>query len=223
MEEGESIADTVERMRSEIENPSFLSDDPSAVDMHQRIQVKILRDAVDAMKDSSPYGFTVEGITEVGFRHPDLLYYLGHFFNLPIDKLYGIDIAPASVDMARIFGINSDVYNLGAPIFPIHPMNQTNLVVCWHVLEHVHDPAAALRRIYRDMPPGGLLSVEVPIEDGMFYDVNSDYGHSILLEKGDLEVMCRSLGFMILRVNRYVPGGNDSGVVMENLACVKMM
>lgn len=35
-------------------------------------------------------------------------------------------------------------------------------VVLWHVLEHMHDPAAALRDICRLLRPGGVLMVAVP-------------------------------------------------------------
>ena len=222
MEDGESIVDTVNRIKREIENPAWLKN-PEA-HMHQRIQIDFLNKAIESLKESmGATPFEITGIAELGFRHPVLLCYLAKVYGLPLSKLYGVDIAPASVNMGLIFGINCDLYNLASPMFPITPLANANVVVCWHVLEHVHDPFAALRRIHRDMPPGGLLSVEVPLEDGMFHEVNSQYGHSILFEKGDLEAMCRALGFVVLSVRRYVPGGNDSGIIMENLSCVKMV
>ena len=40
--------------------------------------------------------------------------------------------------------------------------NQFQVVVLWHVLEHLPEPAESLREIYRLLKPGGWLSVAVP-------------------------------------------------------------
>jgi SAM-dependent methyltransferase len=42
------------------------------------------------------------------------------------------------------------------------PDNHFQLVVLWHVLEHLPDPLAALREICRILKPGGRLSLAVP-------------------------------------------------------------
>jgi len=42
------------------------------------------------------------------------------------------------------------------------PDRHFDLVILWHVLEHLPDPAATLREIQRILKPGGWLSVAVP-------------------------------------------------------------
>ena len=42
------------------------------------------------------------------------------------------------------------------------PGGHFQLVVLWHVLEHLDDPAGALQEIHRILKPGGWLSVAVP-------------------------------------------------------------
>ena len=42
------------------------------------------------------------------------------------------------------------------------PDNHFQLVVLWHVLEHLHHPAQTLREIHRVLKPGGWLSLAVP-------------------------------------------------------------
>lgn len=42
------------------------------------------------------------------------------------------------------------------------PTSSFDVVTMWHVLEHVFDPALALKEISRVLKPGGLLMLEVP-------------------------------------------------------------
>ena len=42
------------------------------------------------------------------------------------------------------------------------PDNHFQVVVLWHVLEHLRDPRALLREIHRILAPGGWLSLAVP-------------------------------------------------------------
>ncbi len=41
-----------------------------------------------------------------------------------------------------------------------------DLVLCYHVLEHVPDDAAAMRELYRVLAPGGKAVLQVPLEPG---------------------------------------------------------
>ena len=44
------------------------------------------------------------------------------------------------------------------------------LMVCYHVLEHIPDDAAAMREIARVMAPGGIAVVQVPYKDSVVTD-----------------------------------------------------
>lgn len=61
--------------------------------------------------------------------------------------------------------------------FPVHgvsddsqwpiPDNSIDLVIIWHVLEHVTEPTDVLAEIYRVLSPGGTLCVSVPNVDSL--------------------------------------------------------
>jgi 2-polyprenyl-3-methyl-5-hydroxy-6-metoxy-1,4-benzoquinol methylase len=40
-------------------------------------------------------------------------------------------------------------------------------IIFWHVLEHLHDPRAALRKAFATLAPGGTLQLSVPTCDGV--------------------------------------------------------
>lgn len=50
------------------------------------------------------------------------------------------------------------------------PSNRFDLVICYHVLEHVPDDAAALSELYRVMKPGGQCLVQTPFREGSIYE-----------------------------------------------------
>jgi SAM-dependent methyltransferase len=50
------------------------------------------------------------------------------------------------------------------------PSNRFDLVICYHVLEHVPDDAAALSELYRVLKPGGQCLVQTPFGEGSVYE-----------------------------------------------------
>jgi SAM-dependent methyltransferase len=50
------------------------------------------------------------------------------------------------------------------------PSNRFDLVICYHVLEHVPDDAAALSELYRVLKPGGECLVQTPFREGGIYE-----------------------------------------------------
>lgn len=71
----------------------------------------------------------------------------------------GVELAPDAVEIAQ-HELGLEVYHgdLSHPALRSH----FGLITMWHVLEHVLDPVAALRRCYELLRPGGLLFVELP-------------------------------------------------------------
>lgn len=59
---------------------------------------------------------------------------------------------------------------------------QFDLVVCYHILEHVPDDKSAMQELFRVLKRGGKCLVQTPFKEG---DIYEDY--SIVTEKGRLE------------------------------------
>ncbi len=91
--------------------------------------------------------------------------------------------------------------------------------VLWHVLEHVDDPAGALRRVHDWLRPGGVLLVGVPNVDSLqarvggrgwlHFDVPRHRVH--FTPRGVLRLLERS-GFEVMRVEHLVWQQNPLGM-----------
>lgn len=67
-------------------------------------------------------------------------------------------------------------------------------VICTEVIEHVMDPASAIREIYRVSKPGSLLYLTAPMSWGLHYEPNdyyrfTKYGLIAILEQGGYRVL----------------------------------
>jgi 2-polyprenyl-3-methyl-5-hydroxy-6-metoxy-1,4-benzoquinol methylase len=75
-------------------------------------------------------------------------------------EVYGVEFSETAADHAR--------NELKVPVFvgdfceSPFPGSHFDVIVFWHVLEHVVDPVAALRKSYEISKPGGLLVIAVP-------------------------------------------------------------
>ena len=75
-------------------------------------------------------------------------------------RVIGSDLSPARARLARANGItalSADVVNLP------HPDACFDKIVCSEVIEHLVEPAAALREIYRVLRHGGIAVLTVPL------------------------------------------------------------
>jgi len=72
----------------------------------------------------------------------------------------GIDVSSAAAELcASRFGIAVEVTSVEEATIPD---SRLDVVVAWHVLEHLADPFAALRRVRCWLAPAGIIGVEVP-------------------------------------------------------------
>jgi SAM-dependent methyltransferase len=74
-------------------------------------------------------------------------------------RVSGIELDPVAAAKAR--GVTADVA-IGDPAELVLPAASFDLITAFHVVEHLPDPATALRNMLAWLAPGGLLIVEVP-------------------------------------------------------------
>jgi SAM-dependent methyltransferase len=48
--------------------------------------------------------------------------------------------------------------------------NSLDLVICYHILEHVNDDIQAIKELFRVMKPGGKALIQTPFKDGNIYE-----------------------------------------------------
>lgn len=131
-----------------------------------------------------------KGFAEIGFRVPKLLRYYQERFNVPC---VGFDIVPINLLVGKHFGYNVIEHDLSSQ----NNIDLTNndLVVCYHVLEHMDNPHEAIQKIYNSMDLGTFFHVEVPIEPGV---PQLNFGHLFPFENGDLSFLLENVGFKVL-------------------------
>lgn len=118
----------------------------------------------------------------------------------------GIDFDPKAVESARGRGI--EVY-LGGLETVADQAGRYDAVTLSHVIEHLHDPAGALRTIRHILRPGGRLYVETPNLDAIGRRL---YGrdwrglepprHLVLFNRSGLAALLARAGFETIRFRR---------------------
>ena len=71
----------------------------------------------------------------------------------------GIEFSPKAAAVARALGYPVHAGSLETAPAPVEPFD---LIVGWMVLEHLHDPVLALKKLNAWMKPGGWLVLSIP-------------------------------------------------------------
>jgi SAM-dependent methyltransferase len=129
---------------------------------------------------------------------------------------WGLEPSPAAAAAARRKGI--EVVNAGLEQAEVEPASQ-DAVVLWHSLEHLDDPAGALRRIASWLRPGGALVVAVPNLGGLQARIGGDrWFHQDVprhrthfTPRGATALLERS-GFEVSRVSQVLAEQNPLGM-----------
>lgn len=77
------------------------------------------------------------------------------------DAVYGIDISPKAVEMARLRGVQAQCLNLDEQDLPFEA-GFFDLVLCGEVIEHLFDPDRLLDNVWRVLKAGGSLIITTP-------------------------------------------------------------
>lgn len=117
--------------------------------------------------------------------------------------LHGVELVDEIAEFARRqYGLQVKTGTLEQAAYPDAHFD---VVTMWDVLEHVHDPAATLREIWRILKPDGLLVVRVPNVDswdarlfGRFWAGFDPPRHLYVFGKETLERTLGQNGFGIL-------------------------
>ncbi|MEI8229659.1 MAG: class I SAM-dependent methyltransferase [Candidatus Peregrinibacteria bacterium] len=130
------------------------------------------------------YGFFVDAAAEAGY------------------SAEGIDLNTPSIAIARAHGNNLYIEGVVNDDFATRNRGSYDIVTTFHVLEHLTDPVAYLRRLGLLVKQGGLLVVEVPNADDALLAHNPAYNafywqraHLSYFTPMTLRVALRAAGF----------------------------
>lgn len=115
----------------------------------------------------------------------------------------GVDLDPAGIEIARSRGV---VARVGTAISHPGPNGSFDAISLVHVVEHLHDPIAVLRRCFDLLKPGGGLVVLTPNAASLGHVLfGKDWvhldppRHVILYRREALEDLAVKSGFSIVR------------------------
>jgi len=154
----------------------------------------------------------ISSFCEVGFRIPKLLKY---YKNLGFKTEKGYDISRLNVMVAKKLGYDCDVHDLNDTVE--FSQNAYDLLLCYHVLEHTHDPVKSFEKLASSLKPNGLIHIEIPVEPGL---PRLRYGHLIAMESGDLENILRLHNLKILNISTKT---HSNGPVIERIVAQKVV
>jgi SAM-dependent methyltransferase len=129
---------------------------------------------------------------------------------------WGLEPSPGAAGAARARGL--EVANVGVERAQVEPASQDG-VVLWHSLEHLDDPATALRGIASWLRPGGLVVVAIPNLDGLQARIGGDrwFGQDVPRHRthftpdGARALLERS-GFRVARIRQVLIEQNPLGM-----------
>ena len=130
-----------------------------------------------------------KSMCELGYRAPKILEY----YKQKGWKVAGYDVVEMNNFLARELGYDARLYDFNSCDEDLD-LSGIDLVVSYHMLEHVSNPFKAMQKVYESMKDGAFFHVEVPIEGPV---PNIRYGHLYPFHVYDLEQMLLECGFHV--------------------------
>jgi len=133
-------------------------------------------------------GYFVEALMDAGYQ-----------------RVWGIDPQQAAVERAQLQDIPMIVGST-ADIGPMFAERGTKNATLFHVIEHLPDPVADIKRIYDALPVGGHLIIETP-DFGSYAFKKTDYQHKLVYPEhlfyfniNNLQTFLKNMGFTVVAV-----------------------
>ncbi len=114
------------------------------------------------------------------------------------------DISNVAVEDVRTIGLDATVFS--SSLLPPLPIDESDMVVMWEVIEHVFDVNGYLRKIFDSLKSGGIFLFSTPNYYRKGYQ-GSDFGvlgsppvHINFFTKDSLEFLLKNVGFSKLQI-----------------------
>lgn len=138
--------------------------------------------------------FVATKILEVG---PGQGYLASHWLSkFPNAHYYGVETDVTCHEVLKKVGVK-----ILLPEEVESSIEEVDLVIMSHVLEHVSDPINFLQLVTRKLKKGGALFIEVPCNDWQHKEY--DEPHLLFFNKNSIKLALRNSGFDQIQVNYY--------------------
>ena len=159
-------------------------------------------EALKIMKENAKNKFV-----ELGFRNTSVL---SHYKKAGYNEVIGYDINALSVSACKKLGWDARLGDLSCDDH--FDIKHADLILAYHVLEHISDPLETLKMLNRISTPGTKFHIEIPIEPGI---PRLRYGHLFPFERGDLAAMLYEAGWVPVSYSNIPhPGGPEIERIM---------
>jgi ubiquinone/menaquinone biosynthesis C-methylase UbiE len=177
---------------------------------------------------------------DVGCGGGDVSFYLAKLVG-STGRIVGIDIDETKIEIARKEAIENKILNIEFRVSDINEVEgkaEFDIVYARFLLTHLQDPVNALKKIFSELKPGGLVVLEDVDFNGHFCFPENEafkryvqlYSEVVNIRGGDPNIgprlpnLLKETGFEKIKVNVVQPAGIDgevkmmAAITMENIA-----
>ena len=79
-------------------------------------------------------------------------------------KIKTVDYTASDLSGDFIADVQFDITNISKPD------ESYDLIICYHILEHVIEDVKAMKELYRILKPNGTIIIQTPFKDGKIYE-----------------------------------------------------
>jgi len=193
---------TVEEQHTNIDDlAKSVAEKELKLDLSDMHRIKILQKCFGAMDKNYPAD--IKSIAEWGFRAPKLLEYYSAYGGI---EVRGYDVVSINIMVGKKLGYDVRLKDFNEHIdeLDLSDMADLDMIISYHMLEHISRPDLVIQKLYRNMKPGAYIHVEVPIEpvltcpDLFPAEKRIRAGHLFPFHEWDLGHILEHAGFNVL-------------------------